>query len=129
MGSTSVFDTSERTDGALSRSDFSFDPERNLCSAPPAESRRNTIAFSKPRGAIGVSVAATDGLSDGKELSEVGSAIENVCERPSPQAVKKVVFEQNAHRRLPPALRPVAIEIAASSRCESSPTRVAKRVY
>ena len=73
-------------------------------------------AFSKPRGVIGVSVAATDSLSDGKELSEVRSAIGNVCERPSPEAVKKVVFEQNAHRRFPPALRPVAVKIAASSR-------------
>ena len=52
MGSAFVFDKSQRTDGALSRSDFSFDPERNLCSAPPAESRRNMIAFSKPRDGV-----------------------------------------------------------------------------
>jgi hypothetical protein len=52
MGSAFVFDKSQRTDGALSRSDSSFDPERSLCSARAAESRRNTIAFSKPRDGV-----------------------------------------------------------------------------
>ena len=55
-----------------------------------------------PGRVIGVNVAPAHGLSNGGELAEVRSAIRNVGERPSSEAVQKVVFEQNAHWRFSP---------------------------
>ena len=47
-------DKSERTDGALSRSDFAFDPEGNLYVFCPGgkELRKYHRSFSKPRDGV-----------------------------------------------------------------------------
>ena len=43
-------DKAERTDGTLSRSDFAFDPERNLYVCPGGkELKKHHRAFAKPR--------------------------------------------------------------------------------
>src|SRR5271166_1442558 len=48
-----VFDKFERTDGTFSRSDFAFDPERNLYVCPAGkELKKYHRSFSKPRGGV-----------------------------------------------------------------------------
>ena len=48
-----VFDKSERSDGTFSRSDFAFDPERNLYVCPAGkELKKYHRSFSKPRGGV-----------------------------------------------------------------------------
>jgi hypothetical protein len=48
-----LIDKAERTDGTLSRSDFAFDPERNLYVCPGGkELRKYHRAFAKPRGGL-----------------------------------------------------------------------------
>ena len=48
-----LIDKSERTDGTFSRSDFAFDPERNLYVCPGGkELRKYHRAFSKPRDGV-----------------------------------------------------------------------------
>jgi IS5 family transposase len=48
-----VFDKSERTDGTFSRSDFAFDPERNLYVCPGGkELKKYHRLFSKPRDGV-----------------------------------------------------------------------------
>src|SRR5262249_22647113 len=48
-----VFDKSERTDGKFSRSDFAFDPERNLYVCPGGkELKKYHRLFSKPRDGV-----------------------------------------------------------------------------
>jgi AcrR family transcriptional regulator len=58
MGSAAVFDKSERTDGTLSCSDLSFDPERNLCSARAAKKApRKGKPLNGPAGELRLSEA------------------------------------------------------------------------
>jgi hypothetical protein len=67
--------------------------------------RRNcAVARCYPGRVIGLYTTAAHGLSNGGELAEVRSAVGNVGERPSPEAVQKVVFEQNAQWRFPSEL-------------------------
>ena len=48
-----LIDKSERTDGTFSRSDFAFDPERNLYVCPRGkELRKSRRAFSTPREGV-----------------------------------------------------------------------------
>ena len=44
-----LMDKAERKDGTLSRSDFAFDPDRNLYVCPAAKSSRSTTALSPSR--------------------------------------------------------------------------------
>jgi hypothetical protein len=58
MGSAAVFDKSERTDGTLSCSDLSFDPERSLCSARAAKkASRKGKPLNGPAGELRLSEA------------------------------------------------------------------------
>ena len=48
-----LIDKAERTDGTFSRSDFAFDPERNLYGCPGGqELRKYHRAFAKPRDGV-----------------------------------------------------------------------------
>lgn len=57
-----------------------------------------------PNIGVRVRVAGADFPSNFGELAEVRTAIGNVCERPRPEAVEKVVFKQDAHQRFPRVL-------------------------
>ena len=47
----------------------------------------------------GVRIAVPDFRADSRELAKVRTAIGDVGERPGPEAVEKVIFEQDAHPR------------------------------
>ena len=87
-----------RIEGAGSQVEF---PGALLVSALCRRFRRGDGAVPRldPGVGEGVRTAVPDFRADSRELAKVRTAIRNVGERPGPEAVEKVIFEQDAHPR------------------------------
>ena len=107
-----LMDKAERTDGTLSRSDFAFDPERNLYVCPGGkELRKYHRAFAKPR----------DGLTKDGTMVYLRASRNARPARSSPSAARTFLHAKS--RAL--FMKPLATRPERSQRPRPTPSHVA----